>query len=116
MTWINSGEIEDALEQFQRDPVLGPAAKYLDDYKEKLDSCTDGWSSWSGGTKCASDLCKILADAEYNRIVHARGYIAPTRESVVKACKKIENFILTNECLKHKITPPVLADAVQLVF
>jgi hypothetical protein len=103
---------------FKNHPVLGPAAKYLYDYMELINDNSDGWHSWRHGTICADTLGDILYKARMHRFrSYEPGYVEPTRQDVVKACKKIERFVLTNKYAQAShLVPPTLAAEVQLAL
>jgi hypothetical protein len=113
--WMNRWEIEEMVRKYKHDPVLGPATKYLDDYRELIDNVSDGWPYWSYGTKCAHTLMELIHKADEQQYHHLRDpdYKAPTYKDVQKACKKIETFVRNERQLQGQ-KAPVLADAVQL--
>lgn len=106
MALMNSSEVEEAVVQFRDNPVLAPAARYLDAFRELIDDNSDGWAYWSYGTKCANDLCKILYDARGQFYGSTRYYVPPTAEQVKKAVQKIRTFVLRCKQLEG-IQPPV---------
>ena len=106
MPWMNGYEVEEAVVQFQNNPVLAPAARYLNDFRELIDNNSDGWAYWSYGTKCANDLCNILAAARLQYYRNSRDYVPPTAEQVKKAVQKIRTFVLRCKQLDG-IQPPV---------
>lgn len=58
--WMNRYEIERAVVHFARDPVLGPAARFLRAFQEEVDKISDGWPYWSPPSKAASRLMALL--------------------------------------------------------
>jgi len=112
--WLNRWDIDEAVRTFKADPVLGPAAKFLPDYRDLVDSLSDGWPYWSAGTKCASDLESLLHEAMGERYSHEPDYMPPTRADVEMAARKIALFIGRNKYMREAgAKPPVLAEAVQ---
>ena len=106
MPWMNGYEVEEAVVQFQDNPVLAPAARYLSDFRELINDNSDGWTNWSYGTRCANDLCDILSAARLNIFQNSRDYVPPTTEQVKKAVQKIRTFVL--RCRQFNgIQPPV---------
>lgn len=85
MTWLNEYEIDDAVKRFADDPVIGPAARYLSDYRDTINKMGDGWAYWAAGTKPASQLCDLIQSAR-------RGGPAPHLDDVIKALSPIKAF------------------------
>jgi hypothetical protein len=92
MTWLNHYEIDNAVTRYVDDPVLGPAARYLSDLRDLIDTNSDGWSSWIAGPKAASKLCEIIQKANRARF-DERGYTEPTLADVRKAITPIKSMI-----------------------
>jgi hypothetical protein len=111
MTWLNEAEIDDLKEYYKDDPVLGAAAQYLSDYRDLINSCSDGWPYWSRATRCASALSELLelADHHYRGRRHLvpANYVYPGPKEVRAAAAKIERFVRREPQLAGK-EPPVL--------
>lgn len=58
--WMNRGDIEHAVARFKDDPVLGPAARFLQAFQEEVDRVSDGWPYWSLPSKAARQLTTLL--------------------------------------------------------
>jgi len=106
--WMNRNEIENAVEHFRLHTILGPAANFLNDYKDLIDSCSDGWLVWIAGTNPASDLCDLLQQALSQRYRHNPDYVPPTWTDVVKACRRITTFVHRNKHIKDQVQAPTL--------
>lgn len=91
MPWINEYEIDDAAGLLRNEPVTGPAAKFLYDYKEAINESSDGWPYWRYGTKCADDLSAIVYDA-LMKAQYGVQKPEPTQADVDKAIRKIKHF------------------------
>lgn len=122
MTFCNNYEVEEMADVFKHDPILGPGAKYLADYAEIINDNSDGWAYWTHGRKCSDTLSTMLSEAlfykrtgRFQTRANDEDYIAPTRQDIVKACRKIEQFMKRHDALKN-IAPPTLADAVQVAL
>ncbi len=113
--WVNRYDIAEFVEAFRGDPTLGPAAQFLDDYRELVDSVSDGWCHWSYGTKCADTLSTLLNDANSRRFRYDRNYVKPTWDDVKVAAQKIIDFV-KNEPQLQGTEPPKLPDATQLTL
>lgn len=114
---MNEPEVEECFRMFKNDPVLGPAAMYLRDFRDMINKHSDGWAYWHHGRKCANDLQDMLSKAMDNRWRPERDYVAPTRKDVVRVTNKIANFVKRHEQLQAQgAKAPTLADAVQLTL
>lgn len=100
--WMNEIEVEETLRILGNDPILGEGARFLNSYKEFINSCSDGWAYWRTGTKCADTLSKMLNDAIGAKRGFTRDYKAPTKAEVTKAMNKIKTFAKTNKWLKQE--------------
>lgn len=58
--WMNEYDIAEAVERFAHDPVLGPAARFLEAFKDEVNSHSDGWPYWTPPSKAASKLMALL--------------------------------------------------------
>jgi N12 class adenine-specific DNA methylase/2'-5' RNA ligase len=58
--WMNVAEIEQAVDRFKTDPVLGPAARFLQAFQEEVDRISDGWPYWSAPSRAAGKLMALL--------------------------------------------------------
>lgn len=61
MAWLNEHDIEHALEVLPRyAPEVVPYARYLNDFKDAINACSDGWAYWRAGTRCADKLGDLV--------------------------------------------------------
>lgn len=60
MHYMNEYEIKEAVRYFQHDPVLGPAARFLEHYKNEVNRHSDGWPYWSAPVHAAKQLIVLL--------------------------------------------------------
>lgn len=61
--WMNRGEVEDAYWRFTQlthHPVLGKAARFLKEFMEEVDNCSDGWPYWRLPSNAAGKLMDML--------------------------------------------------------
>jgi N12 class adenine-specific DNA methylase len=58
--WMNEGEIEEAVERFATHPVLGPAARFLEAFKDQVNRNSDGWPYWKQPSQAAGQLMALL--------------------------------------------------------
>ena len=57
---MNEGDIEHAVKQFEDHEVLGPAARFLEAFKDEVNAHSDGWPYWQSARKAASRLQTLL--------------------------------------------------------
>ena len=89
--WMNAMDIDDAVSRITRPTHLREAALFLQAFKELINDISDGWPYWSYGTKCSSDLQKIVSDAQWP--VNQIGDGCSTPAEVRKACLKVSTFL-----------------------
>jgi len=88
-TWLNSGAVSEVCHVFSSDPILGPAARFLNDLMEFVNATTDGWH-YHGTAMAAGELQGMLDEARKNHYGWANApenYEAPTRKDVERVCR-----------------------------
>jgi len=102
-TWMNQYEIEQAVEMLGSDPVLGPAARFLQAFAEEVNNNSDGWPYWQAPARAAGklmDLVKAGVDARY------RGSkSAVTSSDVARALSPIKAFMTTKGAQAGMVMP-----------
>lgn len=83
MMFMNEWEIADAVDRFARDPVLGPAARYLRAFMHEVNAHSDGWPYWSPPCKAAGKLQELL---HAHMDGHRYPQPAPATAADVKRC------------------------------
>jgi hypothetical protein len=120
--WLSEIEVDDMVKRFANDPVLGPVARYLSDYRDIINRNSDGWHVWSGGSQAGSALMQILQDAKERtwQGYHLReGHGAPTQSDIKKAIVPIKAFFTRwsggayGNHTGKTFTPPVLMTNVE---
>jgi hypothetical protein len=96
MHFMNHCEIDEACYRHAQDPVLRRASKFLADFRDLIDSCSDGWCSWAPPVRAAHKLMTMLE----NPPVGARQPVA-TGAAFLKALTPIKSF-----CTRHKLKMP----------
>jgi hypothetical protein len=108
-TWLNEHEIDNAVRQFSDHPVLGPAARYLSDYRDLINANSDGWPYWNAGTNPAGNLSRLIADARMAEYGVGRTiYVEPTLKDVLAAITPIKSFITRYNNKYAQSTKPAL--------
>jgi hypothetical protein len=73
MIYMNRYDIDNAVQQYGKDTVLGKAARFLADYRVEVDANSDGWAYWHAPVKAASKLIQMFdhptlaTEAEFKR-------------------------------------------------
>jgi hypothetical protein len=112
LRYMNSYDIEEAVAVLGRDPVLGKAARFLKEFKEEVDSHSDGWAYWRPPVAAAARLMQIIQHA----VAKARGYASADAEAnidiseqaIAKAMAPIKAF-MTRRGNAAGMKMPVLA-------
>lgn len=60
MKFMNEMDIEEKVRQFQNHPVMGPAARFLRDFKDEVNSHSDGWPYWRPPVQAARQLMTLF--------------------------------------------------------
>ncbi len=90
---MNQWEIEELANRFAKHPVLGEAARFLNDYKDVINGNSDGWAYWSIASQAARKLVTLLEQAAQNRhLPLANQHAAATAADVKKAVVPIKSF------------------------
>lgn len=88
--FMNESEIDESVFRYQRHPVLGKATRFLADYRDEVNSNSDGWPYW--GAKAAARLMELIHNARDRE---------PTEAEIRKAIGPIRSF-----CTKKGLTCP----------
>jgi hypothetical protein len=60
MLFMNTYEIDEAVQQWRQHPVLGPAARTLRNLSDWADGNSDGWAYWPKPCRAATKLQEML--------------------------------------------------------
>jgi hypothetical protein len=110
LRFMNSYDIEEAVAILARDPVLGKAARFLKEFKEEVDSHSDGWAYWRPPVAAAAKLMQIVQAG----VAKARGYareeadIDTSEQAIARAMSPIKAF-MTRRGNAAGMKMPVLA-------
>lgn len=62
--WLNEHEIDDAYDTLSAHaPEAAPYARYLRDWKDVVNSNSDGWAYWKSGSRPADGLGTLVKQA-----------------------------------------------------
>lgn len=60
MSWMNEGDIDEALMRFKPYPNLHRGARIIADLRHETNRCSDGWPYWSKPAHAARQLMELL--------------------------------------------------------
>ena len=89
MRFMNEYDIEQAKNRYCNNPILSQAARVLSEYRDIVNSYSDGWGTWTAGTKPAESLIDILERGQ------------ATKSDVQKAITRIKSF-----CTRRNLPKP----------
>jgi hypothetical protein len=99
--WMNEGEIDEMVEFTSLEaPEFAPYARYLSDWRDTVNSVSDGWHSWRAGAGCAEKLMEALQSL---RNSHRYGDESPAEAAFKRALTPIKSF-----ASKKNLTAPTL--------
>jgi hypothetical protein len=103
--WMNEGDIDEALETVRHHaPEYLPYIKYLSDWRDTINSNSDGWPYWTAGTRCASKLMELVAQLMSSiRGYGGREVSRPEIKELAKSLTSIKSC-----ATRHKLPVPVL--------
>jgi hypothetical protein len=101
--WMNEPEIERTVEIIDdHAPQFSAYAKYLSDWRDVVNSNSDGWHSWRAGGKSADKLMTLLQRAVDVVAMRSRDPM-PTEQDFKKSLTPIKSL-----ATKHNLTAPTL--------
>jgi hypothetical protein len=111
--WLNEGEIDECVRIFADHPIYGPAAQYLSEYRDIINSMSDGWCHWSSGTRPAGTLCTLLENARRARWNASEPDPGAERKALLAGVRRIKTFITKNKYMRQAgVVAPELQRAV----
>lgn len=91
---MNTWDIEWAFIRYGQHPILGPAVKFLRQFRDLIDDNSDGWCYWRAPVKAADKLMTLIENPE-----------TASPELIRKAITPIKSF-----CTRHKLTMPMFIE------
>ena len=89
LLYMNDYDIDQAQHRFANDPILGPAATFLKEFKDEVDNHSDGWAHWKAPVQAAAQLMTLLQAGEANfRNQHGEGREGDRQEITVQSLTK----------------------------
>jgi len=83
MLFMNTVEIDFAVQRHAHHPVLSKATRYLRDWRDVVDQNSDGWAHWSGGPKAAKSLMTLIQSGDATD-AQLRKAIGPIKATATK--------------------------------
>lgn len=109
--WMNEYDIDDAIRTLGDDPVLGKAVRFLAEFRDEVNSHSDGWAYWRAPAAAAGQLMALIqAGMDIKR---GRGGIEPqqiTDKSIAKAMGPIKSFMTRRGLAAGMQMPKLAAD------
>jgi hypothetical protein len=87
MRYMNEWEIEEAVDRFAGQPILGPATVTLQNLQRWTNSHSDGWAYWPKPCRAAAKLQELIEEAH-----PFRGAKQPTEAEYKAALRPIKAF------------------------
>lgn len=72
MLFMNSFEIDEAVEKYREHPVLGPAAQLLASVRDVADQNSDGWAYWPVPCRATRALQELLQQGPTKSLTELR--------------------------------------------
>lgn len=60
MLFMNESEIDQAADRYADHPVLGPATKLLQRFRDMVNENSDGWAYWPAAPRAAKQLQVLI--------------------------------------------------------
>ena len=83
-TWMNRDDIDQAVERYQNHPVLGPATRFLRDFRDEVDDHSDGWPYWKLPSHAAAQLMGMIQHPEHATEANFKKVLGPIRAFYTK--------------------------------
>lgn len=93
MKFMNEMDIQDAVDRFRNDPVLGPATRFLNNFKNEVNAHSDGWPYWSQPVRAAAKLIELVEGHRWAGMGAYPVLPKPTAADVRKALIPIKAFM-----------------------
>jgi len=96
--FMNEWDIAGALARHAKHPVLGPATRFLADYRDEVNAHSDGWPYWSPPVRAAKALMELIKRGDDFALASfiRTGAAAPvdvTEADLAKALRPIKAFM-----------------------
>jgi hypothetical protein len=108
--FMNDYDIEDALRVLGNDPVLGKAVRFLNEFKDQVNSHSDGWAYWRAPVAACGQLMTLIEQGMNAKRGQSFPETSPliNDKSIAKAMGPIKAF-MTRKGLAAGMQMPKLA-------
>jgi hypothetical protein len=89
MRFMNTWEIDAALERYGEHSTLGPATRTLASLRDAADAHSDGWCYWPAPCRAAAKLIELIERADSRRL---DGGHEPTSAELSAAYRPLKSF------------------------
>lgn len=79
MRFMNTYEVDEALERYAGHPVLGPATRTLASLRDATNANSDGWAYWPKPVRAAAKLMALIEGERESRWDRERADATPER-------------------------------------
>jgi hypothetical protein len=93
MTFMNTWEVDEAMDRHKQHPVLGPATRLLGDIRDLVNANSDGWAYWKMPQRAVQKLVALIQEPS-----------TATEAKLKAAITPIKAF-----CTRHKLKFPAEA-------
>lgn len=95
MSWMNSSDVDAAVERCRSVSHLRMGALFLRDFMDLIDDISDGWAYWSYGTHCSNDLQELMRRAPCAQRDTTRAQVHAAMDKVatfLRRCKQTRDL------------------------
>jgi hypothetical protein len=64
MNYMNENEIDSAVRKYRPDTPTYQAAKFLSDFRDQVNLCSDGWAYWNAPIRSAKKLMHFIQNGD----------------------------------------------------
>lgn len=64
MRYMNEWDIQEAVQRYSDHPVLGKATRFLVDFRDEVNSHSDGWAYWRQPVNAAAKLMALFDEPD----------------------------------------------------
>ena len=84
MLYMNAKDIQQAIHRYAEHPVLGPAARFLDEFREEVNQHSDGWAYWTLPCRAAKRLQEMILGTRPATLVEFHKALRPIRSFMTR--------------------------------
>ncbi len=104
MKFMNEMDIAEAARRHRGHPVLGPATRFLAEFKDQVNAHSDGWPYWSPPAKAAAKLMDLVDTNPWDEPKPV------TEADLRRALAPIKSFMTRRGLAAGMVMPPLPGD------